>query len=239
VDRRQFLRITGGSAAAAALAAWLAPGCARRAVGPANQASPDTSYGRRPMLLAIVPKDENDGYRRGTAIGGMLNHGGDEVLADLAGVDLVFSTADRLPQDAREAGAGEPWFVLLTRDGTAVTARAFTPTLPPEPAAFRRGDKSWEQIDADAQGRVDALAVSLHAFLVSNLPLTIVDATTRAADARARYVKKAPPGTHWANSSGCGMEIEGVRDPDAGMVACGMGMVPTVSRRFLHYYVRG
>ena len=59
-----------------------------------------------------------------------------------------------------------------------------------------------------------------------------------AAAARARFVKKAPPGAYWANSTGCGVRHEGIREADP-MVACGMGMVPEVSQRFLDFYVKG
>jgi hypothetical protein len=236
VHRRQFLRLTGGTAAAATLAAWSFPGCSRRVVGVdagrAPRADPD-----RPLLLVLVPKDESEGWRRGNAIGGILNHGGDAVLADLAGVELVCATKDRLPPEARAVADGDPWFVLLTRDGEATTARGLTLEVPPAPPMFPREGQTWEQVNAEAQAEIDVRAAALHAFLAPAVAAS-GDVAARAAEARKRYVEKAPPGAHWANSEGCGTHVEGVRERSP-MVACGMAMIPPVARRFLHFYVRG
>jgi hypothetical protein len=240
VDRRQFLRLTGGSAAAAALTVWLTPGCSRRVSGTTESDPSKPPAPERPLLLVLVPKDESAGYLRGRMIGGVLNHGGDAVLADLAGVDLVCSTADRLPAEARSAAAGDPWFVLLTRDGETVRAQPFTPDVPPEPPHFPRGETTWEQVNAGAQAGIDALAAALHGFLAPSVAVPAGESSLRAAEARKRYVTKPPPGAHWASSGGCGTTIEGVsRNQQGPMVGCGMGMVPEVSRRFLHFYVRG
>lgn len=59
-----------------------------------------------------------------------------------------------------------------------------------------------------------------------------------AAAVRTRLVQARVPGSHWARSSGCGTEIEGVAEDLQVMVACGMGHVPAKSSRFLSFYVR-
>lgn len=49
-----------------------------------------------------------------------------------------------------------------------------------------------------------------------------------------RWRKVAPPGTLWARSMGCGVDVEG-REPSG--VLCGMGFTPEYSQRFLIFYV--
>jgi len=52
--------------------------------------------------------------------------------------------------------------------------------------------------------------------------------------ARAVFVAKPVAGARWATSQGCGFTVEG--DADRGLaVACGMGHVPELGRRFLHF----
>lgn len=65
--------------------------------------------------------------------------------------------------------------------------------------------------------------------------------SARAAQARARLdaliaskVKKPPRGARWANSHGCGTDIEG--EVSNVMMACGMGSTPERSRRFLYFF---
>lgn len=237
MDRRQFLRLTGGSAASVALTAWFAAGCSRRVVGSADVPLVVPPASDRPLLLLIVPKEEQNGWERGEATGSVLNHGGDQVLADFAAVELVCSTADRLPAAARTAAEGEPWFVLVAREGGAVRAHAFTPDLPPKPPRFPPEGQTWKDVDAAAEDRVRVIADQFHAFLAPHLGPAPADLAARAGEARSRYVAKPPPGAHWAHSGGCGMTIEGVRNPSPAP-ACGMGMVPEVSRRFLTFYVK-
>jgi len=54
--------------------------------------------------------------------------------------------------------------------------------------------------------------------------------------ATAEVRKKRPTGAKWAQSSGCGVEVEG--EPDDRMMACGMGYVPELSQRFLWFYTK-
>jgi hypothetical protein len=50
---------------------------------------------------------------------------------------------------------------------------------------------------------------------------------------RVSLVARRIPGSRWAVGGGCGVHIEG-EDPVA--VGCGMGHVPRLSRRFLHFF---
>lgn len=240
MDRRQFLRLTGGSAAAAALTAWLAPGWSRR-VGPVPKAQVDPEEApeaRAPLLAILVPKDEGQGFERGQAIGALFHHGGERVLADLAAVELVCARADQVPAEARAEAAGEPWFVLVTRDGGGVRVHAFTPDLPPEPPARPPEGSTLADTEGAAATRVWVFADALHEFLRPHVHVAETDVFARATVARKRYVDQPPPGAHWANLLSCGVSVEGVSTAQP-TVGCGMGMVPSLSKRFLHFYVRG
>lgn len=50
---------------------------------------------------------------------------------------------------------------------------------------------------------------------------------------RVRLVARRIPGSRWAVGGGCGVHIEG---EDVVAVGCGMGHVPRLSRRFLHFF---
>jgi hypothetical protein len=59
-----------------------------------------------------------------------------------------------------------------------------------------------------------------------------------AAGARRRLTGGRVPGSRWAQSSGCGTDIEwepGEKDDSSVGIACGMGHVPEKSRRFLDF----
>lgn len=58
-----------------------------------------------------------------------------------------------------------------------------------------------------------------------------------AGSARAQWVTQPVPGARWASSDGCGMDIEGEKN-NLGAIACGMGFVPPLGRRFLYFYVQ-
>jgi hypothetical protein len=240
VDRRQFLSITGGGAAAAALAAWFGAGCRHNLQpgDPARGGPVRPSETGRPLLALLVPPPNSGGYERGSLVGAALNHAGDELLADLAAVELVCVTPDRLPESVRPTGETLPWFVLLERDGDAVRSREFRPDIAPETEHGLRFGEEWKKAEVEAAARVRAFADALHAFLLPSTGRPGDDMARRAAAARERYVRRPPPGAYWANSTSCGVDIEGIA-PQYPSVACGMGMVPEVSRRFLDFYVKG
>ena len=53
---------------------------------------------------------------------------------------------------------------------------------------------------------------------------------------RTQYVRREIPGSRWGRGSGCGTQIEGEAPRYFG---CGMGHVPELSRRFLHFFADG
>jgi hypothetical protein len=62
----------------------------------------------------------------------------------------------------------------------------------------------------------------------------LIQRLARAAE--PRLVESPPPGAKWATSDGCGTIVEGQSDEGRSMIACGMGHVPELSRRFLDMY---
>jgi len=56
-----------------------------------------------------------------------------------------------------------------------------------------------------------------------------------AAGAAKRVAGPAPAGAKWAESTGCGVAVEG--EP-AALVGCGMGQVPKLSQRFLWFFTQ-
>ena len=51
--------------------------------------------------------------------------------------------------------------------------------------------------------------------------------------ARRRFVVRRVPGSRWANSRGCGVQVEG---EEPVFIGCGMGNVPQLSQRFLYWF---
>jgi hypothetical protein len=57
--------------------------------------------------------------------------------------------------------------------------------------------------------------------------------------ASARIQGRRIPGSHWATSGGCGIQIEDYSRDDHVAYGCGMGHVPPRSQRFLHFFAPG
>jgi hypothetical protein len=104
--------------------------------------------------------------------------------------------------------SGEPLLILVNGS----TARALRGTLPKGDAARRKMLGDW-----------------IREVLPLNGELTL----ELAAQARQRYVKKAPRGARWGHTSMCGATYE---EGPADNVDCGMGSLDEPSRRFLDFY---
>jgi hypothetical protein len=94
----------------------------------------------------------------------------------------------------------------------------------------------WEELERRDDETSNQRIAALAALLRQALGAPGINAVDDAASVRARLKDRAPSGTHWANSSGCGTRIEGVSDNVA--FGCGMGHVPAKSRRFLYFFSR-
>ncbi|MGE0788223.1 MAG: hypothetical protein AB7S26_21300 [Sandaracinaceae bacterium] len=110
-----------------------------------------------------------------------------------------------------------------------------------------RAEVAQRQLDAGIRDRLQAALRhgSVSAELMRAAPAAVAQAAHRtpgrrsllhdlAMQARERLTQNRVPGSYWASSWGCGIEVEG-RDDNA-VVGCGMGHVPERSRRFLYWY---
>ncbi len=123
---------------------------------------------------------------------------------------------------------------LVDADALARRAGQARSALPPELLAqLQNGTPTPELLAQPAQ--VDRVAAMWAGAAVQAGAAPSPMTTVLAAAARERLLHQRVPGSHWANSSGCGSSIEGHPDYGRG-IACGMGHVPAKSSRFLYFY---
>ena len=235
MNRRQFMAVTAAGAAGVTSLAWLhrafAGDCAIGGrVRELFSAYQRARKARRPLLVFVIPREhDGDLYLRGKAFGEWLNHGSDDQIAPLALCEVACATMAELSELASHVGAGEPLMVHVRTDRVPAPLRFLDAKLPDHP------QRRWsENDDADIDRRIDTLARLARSALTPRGP-QVGDAAALAREVRERLVHKPPPGARWATSSGCGVTIEGGRDDEQSMVACGMGHVPRRSARFLHF----
>ncbi|WP_437297197.1 hypothetical protein [Sorangium sp. So ce426] len=188
----------------------------------------------RALLVFVIPADDSAKWERGHAFGELLNFGADGDLAPLAGVEVVCATMADLKKLVPGAGTGEPLLVVVRTDKVPVVATQLDVAIPSYDGMRRMaGGGREEQLKHDdkvAAQRIGALG----ALLRKGLGADARDVEARAASVRARLVKAPPAGARWAIASGCGIDVEGAED--SGLMACGMGHVPSKSRRFLYFF---
>ncbi|AUX28111.1 MULTISPECIES: hypothetical protein [Sorangium] len=188
---------------------------------------------KRALLVFVIPADDGAKWERGHAFGELLNFGADRDLAPLAGVEVVCATMADLKKLVPSAGDGEPLLVVVRTDKVPVAATQLDVALPSyDGMRLMTGNREelLKRDDTTAARRIGALG----ALLRKGLGAGAENLETRAASVRARLVKAPPAGAHWAVASGCGTEVEGV--DETGLMACGMGHVPSKSRRFLYFF---
>lgn len=250
MKRRVFL--TGAAAATTALLSW--PAWLREAFADPCDADAERKGERdtvsaaalvagafrrakksgRQLLVLVIPANDSARYERGQVFGELLNHGTNADLAPLATVEVICATMAEVALVVPTDLSVEPLMLLV--DPTRVPATT-TPLDVALPSDVTAPDSDWEarrKAEGETAGRRIAL---LGGLLRKHLGGSKRETDARAEEVRERLVKKPPPGTHWANASGCGTQIEGV-EPRRG-IACGMGHVPEKSRRFLYFFRPG
>ena len=186
---------------------------------------------RRPLLVFVIPADDGQKYDRGRAFGELLNHGADKDIAPLSDAEVVCATMADLKKVVPAAGEGEPLMVLVQTDRVPAAGQPLHADLPAYPGAH---SMDWEE-QRKAEEKVSAERIAaLGALVRKGLGADTRKLAARAAGVRARVVKQAPSGAHWANASGCGTRIEGVSDNM--VIGCGMGHVPEKAQRFLYFF---
>jgi hypothetical protein len=193
------------------------------------------------VLAIVIPDDDSEKYRRGRVIGAWLNHGTPEQIAPLARYELVCATTSELmiSVDSRR----EPVMVRINPDSSK-PPQWLDAELKPMP---KRGIVRDDEDDEDQILDENVAAVArLIADGRAPTPAAL-------ADVKRRYLDEPPPGSHWAESSGCGTRVEDTAEEKRIIeerakhghmramvgIGCGMGHVPEKARRFLYYFAHG
>lgn len=204
---------------------------------------------RRPLLVMVIPANNEQAHARARALGIFLNHGPEDALAALGLVELVCMRVAELAPTIPNVGSAEPLLLLIDPSAAIATVAAFDAPLPAQaPAPSTQGDPDAEEREAEAreQAHLDALiatvATQVRAALQTRLePLTPPQRAAALTRARETYVQHRIPGSYWINVGGCGVHIEEAPvSPGETMVSfdCGMGQVPARAGRFLDFFVQ-
>jgi hypothetical protein len=204
--------------ASTAVALW--PALIRRAFADASFDAPGTrktapglststrriDVSARPQLVIVVPADDTQKYRRGELWGEYLNHGSAAELAPLSHVDVSCATMQELGALAKDV-RGEPLAILFGKDGSV---RALDAKFPEYASTFRQWDPKAD--DAVAARRIGALSKMIAGVLP---PVPAGDVRAAAARVVRAVRDQPPPGSHWANASGCGpATVENMKDDE-------------------------
>ncbi len=241
MKRRTFLATVGVSTAAALWpplirrafgdASFDAPGAKKTAPG-LESARSRAAAAQRPLFAIVIPADDAHKTARGEVWGEYLNHGGAAQLAPLDSVEVACATMAELRAVSRDAAtlSGEPLAVLIAPDGRARGLEAVVPAYPEEARWDPKND------DAVANRRIAAVARMVQTALP---PVPAGEVRARAERVVRTLREGPPPGSHWANASGCGpATVEGIKDDDMVAYGCGMGHVPSKSSRFLYFFAK-
>jgi hypothetical protein len=213
----------------AAAALW--PGWLRRAFSDVTVRGEVPARIHGPTLVLVLPQKDELKYERGTAFGELLNYGSDRDLAPLALANVVCLSATQLPIPV----AGDPLMVFDDGDKQQILDGKL-PKL-----VYPRNEFDWDRPEPEVVQATERRMALLAGLIQRALgPYRAADKrsdATLAALARARYVKRPPPGTHWANGGTCGITVENAPELSEN-VDCGMGHVPYRSGRFLYFYTR-
>ena len=218
------------------------PGQLKPLVGEVNPAEPlmvlietDGVFAEANALCGVIPS-ESDVDRQTCYVTNGKNHAAEEKAAAEGRSRYEASVAKRIAVLGALIRSGvAPDVSILRRRATQATgaldpaelkqvyAAASTLALPP----VHLGDRAAaiirlqaETSDSETRGKSIGLL---------------------AAAARSRLVERAPLGSRWGSSSGCGATYYTSRDPkepeyEMEMVACGMGFVPALSGQFLDLF---
>ena len=204
---------------------------------------------RRPMLVMVIPADNEQAHTRARALGIFLNHGPEDAIAALGLVELVCMRVAELAPII-DVGIAEPLLLLIDPSDTNATVTAFDAPLPVQapapPSTHDDADADEREAVARKQAHLDALiatvATQVRAALQTRLAaLTAEERRAALAQAHGTYVQHRIPGSYWVNVGGCGVYIE---EPPVSVgqtvvsYDCGMGQVPARAGRFLDFFVQ-
>ncbi len=112
----------------------------------------------KPLLVLVVPVDQDLAFQRGQAFGEWLNHGGEEALAPLSLCELAAAPVSVLRELVPNVGPGEPTAVLVETRAVPTTVRRLDEPLPAvvEPARIR-GEGQIALLDAQVDANIALL----------------------------------------------------------------------------------
>jgi hypothetical protein len=145
MKRRQFLGAAAATAVIATWPRWLAeafadqPACdPKQAPAPTGLAALSGAWSRaqaagKPLLVIVIPNEGGERYRRGHALGELLNHGTPDQVAPLALVEVACASMADLKKLVPSAGEGEPLMVLVDTDRVPARAERLDTKVPDLP----------------------------------------------------------------------------------------------------------
>ncbi len=186
---------------------------------------PDLKVEGEPLMLLV---ETAEAKARATPIDPQIRYDIDQAWKDgVEKVDeLVRERLDTVAAALREA-------VAPSREALVARAALAESRLgPDETKALRAAAASDKPPQAESLERGAAIVRAVAEDPDARRP-KILEALAAAAASRATGA--APVGAKWANSSGCGVNIE---DEEPVRVGCGMGRVPKLSQRFLWLFTQ-
>lgn len=127
----------------------------------------------------------------------------------------------------------EAWARSVIRASAALVRGAVLAS--PAMAAIRSEDARR----AAAGASIDSLpAVRAEKALTAPATERAAIAASLAREVRGRLRARPPVGARWANSAGCGVDIEGIHDNERVAIGCGMGHTPAKAQRFLYFWTK-
>jgi hypothetical protein len=171
MDRREFLNAAAGAAATAWLGHYFLgrPAWAGDeevlAMGDVAEAYRRAKDLGKPLLVLVIPQQDDRKHDRGQVFGALLNHGGAGVYLDLALCEIVCATmADVAAQVKGVKIVGEPLMVLVETGGAEPRATAIDPQIGyDEPSPWKDGR---EKVDAFVKDRLDKVSEALRQGLL-------------------------------------------------------------------------
>lgn len=182
MKRRRFLAGT----AAAALTSW--PAWIARAFDPESTCSDGErleglfdSYRNarragKPLLVLVIPTDDNEKWERGAWFGQVLNYGADDTLAMLSLVTLSCATSEELGRLVQlDASDAEPMFVTIDTASRPARARAYQVDMSLAVPDHLQWQGNREEYEAATERAVDAQIVTLSVALKDAIGALIAD----------------------------------------------------------------
>jgi hypothetical protein len=203
MDRRKFLGAAAAGAALVSLPTWL-----RRAFADDGKPCPSgitTKHGKpggvaelfegyrraqragKPLLIFVIPENDEEKWPRGCVFGELLNNGTAEQLAPLALVEVACATMQDTRKLAPSAGSDEPLMVLVETDRVPAEVRRLDAKLESwDGSAFVRFPETLQERVKNADRIVDARIQQVAALIRGAVVGDEATVARRAAQARAQ-----------------------------------------------------